>query len=271
MHFLMLMLMLMLMLLHLQVEDECGDIPMVLVQNKIDLISQSEIDQWVKCTTIKVTKQMTMIWWQQQSTQFRLGKQRCDENICYSATTMWYLMICQCWSIFSQIRSRAPRLGMQHEALPNLCKGDKRDNRGNCDYTLSMMVSHISRMRVSHPKPPVGTEILGVKEKTVNKHYSCSKGGSQCGCRVPTPGWKLRQQGWTNSCEYLDDNDKISYWCATQTPHHHLLPRWEARTPSTQASTAFPSGEHPLAAAVKGLSQNHHHHIIPRLHIIISS
>ena len=45
MHFLMLMLMLMLMLLHLQVEDECGDIPMVLVQNKIDLISQSEIDQ----------------------------------------------------------------------------------------------------------------------------------------------------------------------------------------------------------------------------------
>ena len=28
-----------------QVEDECGDIPMVLVQNKIDLISQSEIDQ----------------------------------------------------------------------------------------------------------------------------------------------------------------------------------------------------------------------------------
>ena len=34
-----------LMLLHLQVEDECGDIPMVLVQNKIDLISQSEIDQ----------------------------------------------------------------------------------------------------------------------------------------------------------------------------------------------------------------------------------
>ena len=45
MHFLMLILMLMLMLLHLQVEDECGDIPMVLVQNKIDLISQSEIDQ----------------------------------------------------------------------------------------------------------------------------------------------------------------------------------------------------------------------------------
>ena len=41
MHFLMMMLM----LLHLQVEDECGDIPMVLVQNKIDLISQSEIDQ----------------------------------------------------------------------------------------------------------------------------------------------------------------------------------------------------------------------------------
>lgn len=28
-----------------KVEDECGDIPMVLVQNKIDLISQSEIDQ----------------------------------------------------------------------------------------------------------------------------------------------------------------------------------------------------------------------------------
>ena len=198
-------------------------------------------------------------------------KQRCDENICYSSTTMWYFMICQCWSIFSQIRSRAPRLGMQHEALPNLCKGDKRDNRDNCDYTLSMMVSHISRIRVGHPKPPVGTEILGEKEKTVNKHYSCSKGGSQCGCRVPTPGWKLRQQGWTNSCEYLDDNDKIYYWCATRTPHHHLLSRWEARTPSTQASTAFPSGEHPLAAAVKGLSQNHHHHIIPRLHIIISS
>ena len=35
-------------LLILQVEDECGDIPMVLVQNKIDLISQSQIDQWVK-------------------------------------------------------------------------------------------------------------------------------------------------------------------------------------------------------------------------------
>ena len=34
-----------LLLLILQVEDECGDIPMVLVQNKIDLISQSEIDQ----------------------------------------------------------------------------------------------------------------------------------------------------------------------------------------------------------------------------------
>ena len=32
----------------MQVEDECGDIPMVLVQNKIDLISQSEIDQWVQ-------------------------------------------------------------------------------------------------------------------------------------------------------------------------------------------------------------------------------
>ena len=32
-------------LLILQVEDECGDIPMVLVQNKIDLISQSQIDQ----------------------------------------------------------------------------------------------------------------------------------------------------------------------------------------------------------------------------------
>ena len=29
----------------MQVEDECGDIPMVLVQNKIDLISQSEINQ----------------------------------------------------------------------------------------------------------------------------------------------------------------------------------------------------------------------------------
>jgi len=29
-----------------KVEDECGDIPMVLVQNKIDLISQSEIDQF---------------------------------------------------------------------------------------------------------------------------------------------------------------------------------------------------------------------------------
>ena len=29
----------------IQVEDECGDIPMVLVQNKIDLISQSEINQ----------------------------------------------------------------------------------------------------------------------------------------------------------------------------------------------------------------------------------
>lgn len=28
-----------------KVEEECGDIPMVLVQNKIDLISQSEIDQ----------------------------------------------------------------------------------------------------------------------------------------------------------------------------------------------------------------------------------
>jgi Ras-related protein Rab-23 len=28
-----------------KVEDECGDIPMVLVQNKIDLVSQSEIDQ----------------------------------------------------------------------------------------------------------------------------------------------------------------------------------------------------------------------------------
>ena len=28
-----------------KVEDECGEIPMVLVQNKIDLISQSEIDQ----------------------------------------------------------------------------------------------------------------------------------------------------------------------------------------------------------------------------------
>ena len=28
-----------------QVEDECGDIPMVLVQNKIDLISHSQIDQ----------------------------------------------------------------------------------------------------------------------------------------------------------------------------------------------------------------------------------
>merc|ERR1712165_523708 len=28
-----------------KVEDECGDIPMVLVQNKIDLISQSQIDQ----------------------------------------------------------------------------------------------------------------------------------------------------------------------------------------------------------------------------------
>ena len=28
-----------------KVEDECGDIPMVLVQNKIDLISQSEINQ----------------------------------------------------------------------------------------------------------------------------------------------------------------------------------------------------------------------------------
>ena len=54
---------------------------------------------------------------------------------------------------------------MQHEALPNLCKGDNRDNRDNCDYTLSMMVSHISRIRVGHPKPPVGTEILVVKEK----------------------------------------------------------------------------------------------------------
>ena len=53
--------------------------------------------------------------------------------------------------------------------------------------------------------------------------------------------------------------------------HNHLLSRWEARTPSTQASTAFPSGEHPLAAAVKGLSQNHQHHIISRLYIIISS
>lgn len=29
-----------------KVEDECGDIPMVLVQNKIDLISQSQIDQF---------------------------------------------------------------------------------------------------------------------------------------------------------------------------------------------------------------------------------
>jgi len=29
-----------------KVEDECGDIPMVLVQNKIDLISQSQIDQY---------------------------------------------------------------------------------------------------------------------------------------------------------------------------------------------------------------------------------
>jgi len=29
-----------------KVEDECGDIPMVLVQNKIDLISQSDIDQF---------------------------------------------------------------------------------------------------------------------------------------------------------------------------------------------------------------------------------
>ena len=28
-----------------KVEEECGDIPMVLVQNKIDLISQSEIEQ----------------------------------------------------------------------------------------------------------------------------------------------------------------------------------------------------------------------------------
>ena len=28
-----------------KVEDECGDIPMVLVQNKIDLISQSEINK----------------------------------------------------------------------------------------------------------------------------------------------------------------------------------------------------------------------------------
>ena len=28
-----------------KVEDECGDIPMVLVQNKIDLIAQSEINQ----------------------------------------------------------------------------------------------------------------------------------------------------------------------------------------------------------------------------------
>ena len=26
-----------------KVEDECGDIPMVLVQNKIDMIAQSEI------------------------------------------------------------------------------------------------------------------------------------------------------------------------------------------------------------------------------------
>ena len=28
-----------------KVEDECGDIPMVLVQNKIDPIAQSEINQ----------------------------------------------------------------------------------------------------------------------------------------------------------------------------------------------------------------------------------
>ena len=28
-----------------KVEDECGDIPMVMVQNKIDLIAQSEINQ----------------------------------------------------------------------------------------------------------------------------------------------------------------------------------------------------------------------------------
>ena len=28
-----------------KVEEECGDIPMVMVQNKIDLISQSEINQ----------------------------------------------------------------------------------------------------------------------------------------------------------------------------------------------------------------------------------
>ena len=102
-------------------------------------------------------------------------KQRCDESFCYSATTMWYLMICQCWSIFSQIRSRAPRFGMQHEALPNLCKGDKRDNRDNCDYTLSMMVSHISRIRVGHPKPPVCRNGNSwCKGKTVDKHYSCS-------------------------------------------------------------------------------------------------
>ena len=39
---------------HSQVEDECGDIPMVLVQNKIDLISQSEIDQWVALSTFKL-------------------------------------------------------------------------------------------------------------------------------------------------------------------------------------------------------------------------
>ena len=39
---------------HSQVEDECGDIPMVLVQNKIDLISQSEINQWVSDDSFKV-------------------------------------------------------------------------------------------------------------------------------------------------------------------------------------------------------------------------
>ena len=36
-------------------EDECGDIPMVLVQNKIDLISQSEIDQWVAESPFKLS------------------------------------------------------------------------------------------------------------------------------------------------------------------------------------------------------------------------
>lgn len=38
--------------LYLQVEDECGAIPAVIVQNKIDLIDQSVVDPWVSGTQI---------------------------------------------------------------------------------------------------------------------------------------------------------------------------------------------------------------------------